>query len=525
MTKLLACLAMLLLSITLSSQHALGARDDGGKQKPAPAEQAARPSRTEAEPHAPVVTQHAITLNGQQLTYTATAGYIPITDDSGKLQADIFYVAYTRPGTAAGAARPVTFAFNGGPGASSMWLHLGVGPKRVVLALDGTALPNSTVLTDNEATWLDFTDLVFVDPVGTGFSRAADGVDPKQFYEVRSDIQVAGSFIRRYITRYQRWLSPKFILGESYGTTRAAGLVNRLQDVAGINVNGVILVSCALDFQTFSFDPANDLAYALVLPSYAATAWYHTKRKATQPQVDLSDTLERAEKWAISDYLVALAKGDTLSQPERNRVALQIAQYIGLPQGEIERNRLRIGPARFGRRLLRDEELILGRLDGRVTSAAIPGSDYSDSDPAFFLVTGPLVDAINDYLERDLQYRSDLRYEFLSREANHSWKWLSGGQGYVYVADELAEAMSRDGRLRVFAGAGYFDLATPYLAQKYTFDHMGLASQLRDHITFEAYPTGHQIYADPASARKLKDDVAAFMQCTLSDAPCTALHP
>jgi carboxypeptidase C (cathepsin A) len=243
-----------------------------------------------------------------------------------------------------------------------------------------------------------------------------------------------------------------------------------------------------------------------------------------QSQAELSDTLERAERWAISDYLVALAKGDTLSQPERNRVALQIAQYIGLPQGEIERNRLRIGPARFGRRLLRDEELILGRLDGRVTTAAVPGPDQADSDPAFFLVTGPLVEAINDYLQRDLQYRSDLRYEFLSREANHSWKWLSGGQGYVYVADELAEAMSRDSRLRVFAGAGYFDLATPYLAQKYTFDHMGLASWLRDHITFAAYPTGHQIYVDPASARKLKADVAAFMQCALSDPPCTTSH-
>jgi len=469
-----------------------------------------------------VVTQHTITLAGQKLSYTATAGFIAITDDAGKVQANMFYVAYTRSGFEASAPRPVTFAFNGGPGASSMWLHLGVGPKRVPLAADGTALPNASVLTDNEATWLDFTDLVFIDPVGTGYSRAADGVDAKQFYEVSRDIQVAGSFVRRYITRYERWLSPKFILGESYGTTRAAGLVNRLQDAAGINMNGVILVSSALDFQTFSFDPTNDLAYALVLPSYAATAWYLKKLPGTQTG-SLSDVLERTEKWALNDYLVALAKGDALSDVERKRIVEQLAQYTGLAQDEIERNRLRVGPLRYGRRLLQDQHMMLGRFDGRVTSAMSGNSDYADTDPAFFLLTGPLVEALNHYLQNELQYRSDLRYEFLSKEANRSWKFLSGGQGYLYMTDELAEAMSRDNRLRVFAAAGYYDLATPYLAQRYAFDHMGLAAHLRDHLTFAGYPTGHQIYTDPPSARKLKQDVEAFVKCALSGEACKGL--
>ena len=476
----------------------------------------AAPSRQPA----PAITQHVMTLGGEKLAYTATAGYMPLTDEAGKLQANIFYVAYVREGVEGASSRPLTFAFNGGPGASSMWLHLGVGPKHVVLAADGTALPASTALANNAATWLGFTDLVFVDPIGTGYSRAADGVDARQFYEVARDIQVAAGFVRRYVTQYQRWLSPKFILGESYGTTRAAGVVNRLQDAAGIDVNGVILLSCALDFATFSFDPANDLPYALALPSYAATAWYHKKLQGSL-QADLTETLRRAENWALNEYLIELAKGDALSDTERDQVAQQLAEFTGIAQSELVRGRLRMGPLRFGKRLLRDEHRILGRLDGRVTSADVaPGSDYTESDPAFFLVTGPLVAALNDYLQRDLQYRTDVRYEFLSKEANHSWKWLAGGQGYVYVADELAEAMARDHRLHVFAGAGYFDLATPYLAQRYTFDHMGLERSLRDHMTFKSYPTGHQIYTDPASAQKLKDDVEAFVKCAASVREC-----
>jgi carboxypeptidase C (cathepsin A) len=496
--------------LALGAAWVPGAESDEGAPPPS------APSRQIA----PVVTQQAITLSGQKLAYTATAGYMPITDDAGKVQANIFYVAYVRKDVDAGAARPVTFAFNGGPGASSMWLHLGVGPKRVPLAADGTALPASTVLTDNEATWLGFTDLVFVDPIGTGFSRAAEGVDARQFYEVSRDIQVAGSFVRRYITQQQRWLSPKFILGESYGTTRAAGLVNRLQDTAGIDVNGVILVSSALDFQTFTFDNANDLPYALVLPSLAATAWYHKKLQGT-PQTDLTETLRRAENWALNEYLLALAKGEAMSDTQRAEVTQRMAQFTGLAQNELARSRLRVGPLRFGKLLLRDAARIVGRFDGRVTSAdPSPGSEYAESDPSFFLITGPLVEALNHYLQRDLQFRTDMRYEFLSKEVNHSWKWLSGGQGYLYVADELTEAMARDNRLRVFAGAGYFDLATPYLSQRYTFDHMGLTRDLRGHLTFKSYPTGHQIYTDPASALKLREDVEAFVQCAAFARQC-----
>ena len=458
-----------------------------------------------------VVTQHSIELAGNVLRYTVTTGYMPIVDEAGKLQANIFFVAYTKDSSANIAARPVTFAFNGGPGASSMWLHLGVGPKRAELDGDGTVLPSAPRLVDNESTWLGFTDLVFIDPVGTGYSRAGDGIDPKQFYDTARDVQIAGGFIRRYVTKYERWLSPKLILGESYGTTRAAALANHLQETTGLNVNGVILVSSALNFETFLFDAGNDLADVLALPSYTATAWYHKKLDAAL-QGDLAETLKLAEDWALTKYIVALAKGDALSQAERDLVAGQLARYTGLDKDYLERRNLRIGASRFGMQLLRRENRALGRLDGRVTSATVERTaEYASSDPALFLVTGPLVATLQNYLRNELKYESQLRYEYLSNDVNRSWKWLSGGQGYVYVADELTEAMARDNKLKVFAAAGYYDLATPYLAQKYTFDHLHLGSELARNLTFKSYPAGHQIYTQAQSREQLKSDVEAFV--------------
>ncbi len=456
---------------------------------------------------APVVTHHSIVVHGERIAYSATAGHLALSDDSGKLQARIFFVAYAREDGGTGPSRPITFGFNGGPGASSMWLHLGVGPKRVVLPADGTELPRSTQLVDNESTWLPFTDLVFVDPVGSGYSRAAEGVDPHQFYDVVPDIDVAAAFVRRYLTRYQRWLSPKLIAGESYGTTRAAGLVNRLQERGGINVNGVVLVSSVLDFQTIDFDAPNDLAYVLAVPSYAAAAWYHQKQAGP-----VADRVQAAQHWAMTDYLVAMAKGATLADAERERIADDLARYTGLERGELLREHLRVAPSTFGEQLLRAQRRIVGRFDTRVT-AALPEREHSESDPSFFLVTGPLVEALNDYLRRDLQYQSELRYEYLSREANRSWKWRTNGQGYLYVSDDLAQAMTRDHRLRVFAAAGYYDLATPYLAQKYVLDHMPLDPALRANVTFAGYASGHQIYTDPLSAARLRADVENFVRC------------
>jgi carboxypeptidase C (cathepsin A) len=498
---------LLVLALTLlAAVHAYPA--DIADERPPASSQSEAPSSGGAQDLA--VTQHVLNVRGERVAYTATAGFLPLTEESGKPLAKIFFVAYTRD-DGAKHNRPVTFAFNGGPGASSLWLHLGVGPRRVLLPAQGTQLPDSTALTDNDATWLTFTDLVFVDPVGTGYSRAAEGVDAKQFYEVERDIQAASAFMRRYLTRYQRWLSPKFVVGESYGTTRAAALAKRLQDSESLNLTGVMLVSSVLDFQTIAFDEQNVLPYVLALPSYAATTWYHGKRTG-----QVADTVRDAWQWAMTDYLVTLSRGDAAPESERARVAERIAQYTGLERDEVLRRRLRVGPMTFGRQLLRSSGRIVGRFDSRVTAAADASrGSGADFDPSFFIVTGPLVEALYDYLRTDLQFRSELRYEPLSREANRSWRWGIAGQGYLYVNDELAEAMTRDPRLRVFAAAGYYDLATPYAAQRYAFDHMPLEPALRSNLTFIGYPSGHMIYTDPSMAEQLRADVEAFVRCAV----------
>ncbi len=459
------------------------------------------------------VTHHSLWSGGRTLQYTATAGYLRLKDDSGKPEANIFFVAYVEKGAANIAARPITFAFNGGPGASSMWLHMGgLGPKRVPLAHDGTALPETIRAVDNEYSWLDFTDLVFFDPVGTGYSRAAEGVDPKPFYDVVKDIETAGKFIRLYVTQNERWLSPTFIVGESYGTTRAAGLAHHLQDTAGISLKGIVLLSSALSFEAISFDTGNDLPYALALPSYTATAWYH-KKLAPELQQDLAQALSQAEQWATTEYLVALAKGDSLSDAERRRVIDLLARYTGLSKNYLQASSLRVNPSRFRKELLRAGNRAAGLLDSRVEGIDMPSTaESSRYDPALFLATSPYVAALNDYLRRDLKYQTTMPYEVLSREANRSWKWGRAGQGYLYVADDLAEALSRDKRIRVFSAAGTYDLATPYLSQKYTLDHLGIDPSLRRNITFKLYPSGHQIYTDPASLKKLSADVAAFVK-------------
>jgi carboxypeptidase C (cathepsin A) len=518
------------------------------------------------------VTEHAMLVQGRPIPYRATAGYLPIRRDSDKPIADIFFVAYERidggdasngpnhvtPGFDRGpqseirnpksSRRPITFAFNGGPGASAVWLHMGAfGPKRAVLANDGTALPPSDQLVDNEHTWLEFTDLVFVDPVGTGFSRAAAGVDANQFYEVQKDIEIAADFVRLFVTQHERWLSPQFLVGESYGTVRVVGMTRRLQDRYGLYVNGLILLSSALNLGAISFDPGNDLPYALSLPSYTAVAQYHGKlpRRSegkkgrseegknaspsyllTFPRSDLLDpspldrALLEAERWALSDYLGALAQGRLLPQAESREIARRLAEYTGLHEDMIAQNRLRIGTAGFAQGLLGRESRVLGLLDGRVTGIPPTRSGAAGNvqvlrrpwiDPSLFIVTGPFVATFNSYVRTQLGFRADRPYIFLSDKANESWNWGPGRQGYFNVAPVLAEAIGLDNRLRVFAAAGYYDLTTPYLSQEYVFNHLGLPPDLEHNVTFRHYYAGHQIYTSQDALRQLTDDVRAFV--------------
>jgi carboxypeptidase C (cathepsin A) len=464
------------------------------------------------EKHA--VTHHSITINGEIIHYTATAGLIPLTDKSGEKKASIFFVAYTRDGVEDPSKRPITFAFNGGPGASSIWLHFGaLGPRRVPVAHGDSPVPPPYKVVDNEYSWIDLTDLVFIDPVGTGYSRSAQKQEPKQFYAVESDIQSVGDFIRLYVTQYQRWMSPKFIAGESYGTVRAVLLASHLHDTLGMDINGLVLISAVLNFQTFSFNAGNDLPYVMFLPTYAATASYH-KKLSPELQSDLQKTVKEVEHWALNDYLAALAKGDALQGSEKNEIVEKLSRYTGVPKSYIERKRLRIRRSDFRRELLRTENLTVGILDSRYTITTPSDENFFD-DPDIVATVGPYVAALNDYLRDKLKYDSDLPYVFLSQEANRSWNWGSAAQGYLNVSGKLRDIISKLKYLKVLIASGYYDLDAPYFATVYNVNHVGLDPSLRKNFKLAFYEAGHQMYTDLPSLKKLKADISDFMKGAL----------
>ncbi len=459
-----------------------------------------------AEP-APVVTQHTVLLGAHTVSYTATAGRMPLKDETGKVKAYVFHVAYERTGIDKPESRPVTFVFNGGPGSSSVWLHLGaLGPRRVIYGDDGEAPAPPGGLTDNEASWLDFTDLVFIDPVTTGYSRAAEGEDPHQFHGLRNDAQAVGEFIRLFVTQHKRWLSPKFLAGESYGTTRAAALAPVLQNELGMYLNGIVLISPVLEFQTLEFDTGNDHPYALFLPSYTATAWYHKKLGT---KADLPNTLAQAERWASNEYLTALAKGDRLSAAEADQVASQLAKFTGLSKDFVVRSNLRISQGRFCKELLRDQSRTVGRFDGRYKGVdrdeAGSGSEY---DPSYAVVLGPFTAALNSYVRGELNYESDLKYEILTGKV-HPWD-LGAENRYAEVADGLRRAMTANPKLRVLVCNGYYDLATPYAASDETFSHLGLEEADRVRVHTERYNAGHMMYLRKQDRDKLHTDADCF---------------
>lgn len=487
----------------------------------AEASSATKPERPPAPADVTSQTHHTITINGETISYTATAGRIVLkTEDEKegqKPKAAIFFVAYTRdaPPDEAEAgqlsARPITFAFNGGPGSSSVWLHLGLlGPRRVVLEADGRPLPPPYRLVDNEFSLLDKTDLVFIDPVTTGFSRAVPGEADKQFHGFKPDIESVGDFIQLYISRHHRWASPRYLIGESYGTTRAAGLSGYLQERHGFYLNGIMLISVVLNFMTLDFAPGNDLPYLLFLPTYAATARYHGRLGPDVP-TELSALLAEVEDFALGDYALALLRGDALAAGERAAIAERLARYTGLPAGYILRSNLRINIFRFVKELLRDERRTAGRLDSRFVGidrdAAGEGFEY---DPSYALIQGPYTGLLNDYVRRELRFESDLPYEILSDRV-HPWKFDEHQNAYVNVGETLRKAMSMNQHLRVFVANGYYDLATPYLATRYTFDHLELDDSLRRNITMADYEAGHMMYIHDPSLARLRADLAAFL--------------
>ena len=458
------------------------------------------------------VTEGQLALHGQTLKYKATAGTLSLKDESGKPKADMFFVAYEKQPAAEDAAqRPVTFVFNGGPGAAAVWLHLGVaGPKRVALNDQGSAPTPPYHLVDNEDTWLDSTDLVFIDPVGTGYSRPAAGEKPEQFFGVDEDVHSVGQFIRLYTTRNQRWLSPKFLAGESYGTTRAAALSDYLLE-NGISLNGIVLISSVLNFQTISFGNGNDLPYALYLPSYTALAWYNRKLPADL-QADLTKALNESEDWALKGYAADLAAGSQLPAQARQDALKKMARLTGLSENYLDRANLRVDPSEFRKELLAGEHRILGRFDARLTGYDTdPLARQPDYDPSL----APFLDAysatFNDYVRRTLKYESDLPYEVLSGRV-HPWNFGAGGSGYLDVLDRLRSALVQTPNLKVMFNSGLFDLATPYLGAKYTVNHLDLGTDLRKNITQEFYESGHMIYHHREDRESLSRNIAGFIK-------------
>jgi carboxypeptidase C (cathepsin A) len=470
-------------------------------------------------------THHAITIDGNKLEYDATAATMVLKDDEGKPRAGIFFTAYVRSDVKEKASRPITFLFNGGPGSSSVWLHLGAfGPRRVVLAEDGKAVTPPYHLVDNEATLLDATDLVFVDPVSTGFSRSASGVDPKQFHGVQEDVEANAAFIRQYVTRYNRWDSPKFLAGESYGTTRCASLAAYLQGHEGINLNGVILISVVLNFQTIAFDDGNDLPYVLYLPAYTATAWYH-KKLADELQADLPRALAEAEKFALGEYAHALVRGSALPATERQEVARQLARYTGLSEDYVSRCNLRVDLSRFRKELLRKEERTVGRFDSRFLGVDLDNvGEHPEYDPSYVVVQGPFTALVNQYLRQELKYDTSLTYRVLTSKVQ-PWNFGPARNRYLNVAPSLRQAMTQNAGLRLFIANGRYDLATPGFATQYTLDHLGLPREAARAVTVEYYPAGHMMYIEPGSLLKLHRDIAQFVRAGVPGAPFEPVRP
>ena len=466
-----------------------------------------------------VQTQHSLTIAGQPLNYTATTGTIVLKEESEKdeksegekAKASIFFVAYTKDDVAPVGKRPITFAFNGGPGSSSVWLHLGLlGPRRVHMD-DTNLLPPPYKLVENEYSLLDVTDLVFIDPVSTGFSRAVPGEKPKEFHNFKKDIESVGDFIRLYTTRYQRWNSPKFLAGESYGTTRSAGLADYLQRRHGMYLNGLMLVSSILNFQTASFTNGNDLPYILFLPTYTAAAWYH-QRLDDDLQADLATTLAEVEAFALGEYALALMQGAALPAGEQQAIAAKLSRYTGLSESYIQKTNLRIEIFRFTKELLRDQGLTIGRLDARFTGIdKDTAGEKFEYDPSSAATQGPFTAVLNDYMRRDLGFANDLSYEILAK-LYENWSFDQFENQFVDVAETLRQAMSINPHLKVLVANGYYDLATPYLATRYTFNHLGLDPSLHTNITMTFYEAGHMMYIHLSSLAQLKEDLAQFVE-------------
>lgn len=463
-----------------------------------------------------VVTHHSISINGQRINYDATVGNIIVRDTADKPIGSIFYVAYTKRGVPDATRRPITFAYNGGPGSSSVWVHMGAfGPRRVSIPDTTHVPPPPYTLVDNQYSLLDKSDLVFLDPVGTGFSQPIESGKGKDFWGVDQDASTLAQFVSRYLSQNERWNSPRYLLGESYGTTRSAVLVNDLQTRDNMDFNGVVLMSSVLDFQTITFDPGNDEPYIMYLPSYAAVAWYHHVLPEQPPA--LRPFLSQVEQFATTEYAWALLAGSTLTPQRRDSILNQLHRYTGLSKEYLDKADLRVDAGEFEKELLREHGELVGRLDARFLG---PTGDMlaqrAPYDPQSADISSAYTSLFNHYLRTELNFGRDKQYVIAGHVQPWDWKHgqTRGWPGHTNVATDLAEALQYNTRLRVLLNSGLFDLATPYYASVYTMDHLGLPKELRSHIQEVEYDAGHMMYVHPASLAKLKQNIASFIDET-----------
>jgi carboxypeptidase C (cathepsin A) len=474
-------------------------------------ERAARVEKLLAQ--TPYSTQGSITLGGKVLPYTVRAEFLPIVttlvDDKGEPDAAIFLTAYTlnNPTT----PRTVLFAFNGGPGSSSVWLHLGaLGPKRVVIHDDGTMPPPPYALQDNPHAWFEHFDLVFIDPPHTGYSLTAGDAAKKKILGLEGDVEALAECVRLYLTRAKRWSSPVYLAGESYGTTRGAAIANKLQDL-GVPLAGLILVSLAVDFQAFVFEPGNDLPYATFLPGFACVAQYHGKLKgahAATPQA----ARDAAQAFVFDDYVSALHQGARLSAKERSRIAKRLSELTGLSQTLIEDSALRISDKKFFTELLRAEGKLVGRLEARVTGPMAANKVHTwEFDPGIEAIRGPYTMAANTYMSETLGIAIDQRYEILNMQANKDWDYGKANR-YANTSGHLAHALRRNPHLRVLVASGHYDLGTPYSASDYQLAQLDAPADVLARITHRYYDAGHMMYTRSVDLKQLKEDVGQWLK-------------
>ena len=506
-----ATLALLFASFTLNAQER--PRRPGGEPPPGAMQQ---PPPQEAEngqaahhpPPPPVekssVTHHSARIGGQEINYTATAATYVIKDDDGNPKATFFFVGYTKDGVTDVSHRPISFVYNGGPGSASLFTHMGMGPKRVVLTADGHGMPAPYSIVDNDDSFLDATDLVFVDAVSTGYSRPAPGQNPSQFYGVVQDATIFADFIYQYITRNERWDSPKYLIGESYGTTRSAELAGVLEHRHNMYLNGVVLLS-TMAFASWGADDRSEF----FLPTYVTSAWYHHLLAPDLQSLSVSEVAQRAREFAHGEYAQALAKGDEISPDEYNKVVDDMAHLTALSPEFIKECNLRVSSFRWFAELMRSKRLIVGRLDSRFTGMNRDAAEESpEYDPSEASYEGAFVATFQDYVRRDLQWDDDQYYAVSGNV--RPWDM----QALPQVAETLRSAMTEEGSLKLLVLCGYYDLATPFNGIEETVSHMQFEPSIRKNVSFEYYESGHMVYIDRKAHDKLHRDVDSFIDAS-----------